>query len=280
MVLVTIEAGDFFINGFINSPVITGIYALIFSCLLLLAGSGVIREIKSLRQFKRQQKRQDKAGIILNSKVEEHLSQGKSAVNSKFDSHKFCQQITEQLPGDLQTPLEQEWADVLGQGYNDAELLALYSRQVLTKVDEKALKEIAKFSGEATVLVALSPVAIIDMALLFWRNLRMIDKIAALYGLKMGYWSRIKLIRQVFVNMVYAGASELMADFGTQMLGAELLGKLSTRFAQGLGAGMLTARLGIKTMHACRPLPFNENPPKLTAVRKEIQAQLKALLQR
>jgi len=105
----------------------------------------------------------------------------------------------------------------------------------------------------------------------------MINKIAGLYGLKLGYWSRIKLIKQVFVNMAYAGASELVADFGSDMLGAELLGKLSARFAQGLGAGMLTARLGAKTMELCRPIPF-ENKPKLTHVRKKIAQQIKSLL--
>jgi len=40
---------------------------------------------------------------------------------------------------------------------------------------------------------------------------------------------------------------------------------------------MLTARLGLKTMHLCRPIPFEENPPKLKDVRKQLIGQIKAL---
>jgi putative membrane protein len=174
---------------------------------------------------------------------------------------------------------EKLWQDALKSSHSDTELLQLYSRLVLSKVDEKAMAEIARFSTEAVVLVALSPVAIIDMLIILWRNLRMINKVAGLYGLKLGYWSRIKLIKQVFVNMVYAGASELIADFGTEMIGADLLGKLSGRLAQGLGAGMLTARLGVKTMQLCRPIPFDDKP-KLSHVRKEMLTTIKNLISR
>ncbi len=35
----------------------------------------------------------------------------------------------------------------------------------------------------------------------------------------------------------------------------DLAARLSARAAQGIGAGLLTARLGIKAMEVCRPLP-------------------------
>ena len=113
---------------------------------------------------------------------------------------------------------------------------------------------------------------------MFWRNLTMIDKIVGLYGLKLGYWSRIKLIKNVFVNMVYAGASELITDFGSDLIGADLVGKISGRMAQGVGAGLLTSRLGIKTIHLCRPIPFGQDAPMLSHVRKQIVSQIKQLL--
>ena len=36
----------------------------------------------------------------------------------------------------------------------------------------------------------------------------------------------------------------------------DLAARLSARAAQGIGAGLLTARLGIKAMEVCRPLPW------------------------
>jgi putative membrane protein len=173
---------------------------------------------------------------------------------------------------------EKTWEKIIQPEYTDIEVIDLYSKEILSSVDQKALDEVAKFSTESVVLIAISPVAIIDMMLMFWRNLRMIDKVAGLYGLKLGYWSRIRLIKHVFINMAYAGASEIIADFGADLLGADLLGKLSGRMAQGLGAGMLTARLGIKTISLCRPIPFQNQPPKLNDIRKKIIIQIKGLL--
>ncbi len=268
--VIGVETIDFFMTGFVSSPIITSVYAVILSCLVVLASSSVFSEWSTLRQFKRREKLKQQAYELL---LHNQLAKG---INS-FDVKTFCQKVSENLPCDLVSEQEQAWQDALNEQYSDSELLQLYSRLVLTKVDEKAMAEIAKFSTEAVVLVALSPVAVIDMLIILWRNLRMINKVALLYGIKLGYWSRIKLIRQVFVNMVYAGVSELIADFGSDMIGADLLGKLSGRLAQGLGAGMLTARLGVKTMQLCRPIPF-EDKPKLAHVRKEMLSTIKGLI--
>jgi putative membrane protein len=269
LAIVTIEAALFFIAGFESSPIITSFYAALFLCLALVSSRALWREVIGLKSFKAQQKVKEKALSLL----EQSDSTAKEAEH-------FCNNITQSLPCDIafdDTQEHQVWLDALAGQYSSAELLQLYSRIVLNKVDEKALNEVSKFSTEAVVLVALSPIAIVDMLIILSRNLRMINKISGLYGLKLGYWSRIKLIKQVFINMAYAGASEIISDLGSDVLGAELLGKLSTRFAQGLGAGMLTARLGIKTMQLCRPIPFDDKP-KLSSVRKKLVSQVKALI--
>lgn len=277
-VLIGVEGYEFFTVGFEQSPIITSIYAIILSCLVIMASSSIYSEWSTLRQFKRREKLKQQANNILKNNDTFPKQRDKP-----LDAATFCNNITKNLPSDLLFEKEQEqekiWQDAVNNQYSDSELLKLYSRVVLSKVDDKAMTEIARFSTEAVVLVALSPIAIVDMLIILWRNLRMINKIAGLYGIKLGYWSRIKLIRQVFINMVYAGASELIADFGTDMIGADLLGKLSGRLAQGLGAGMLTARLGVKTMQLCRPIPF-EDKPKLSHVRKEMLTTIKQLISR
>jgi len=268
-VVVAIETFYFFQQGFAQSPILATMYGVLLVGLSGIVGSTAWREYSALRQFKRQQKTQNKAKGIITPEL--------GSVN-KIDAKSLCEDISANLPCDLMSEHEQNWQQLIKDEYSDEELLKLYSREVLVVADEKALDEVAKFSTEAVVLVALSPIALVDMLLMFWRNLRMIDKIAGLYGLRIGYWSRIKLIKQVFVNMAYAGASELVIDLGADLVGAELLGKLSARMAQGLGAGMLTARLGIQTIKLCRPIPFEENTPKIAQVRKKILGQVKSLL--
>jgi len=272
--LLAIEAYDFFVTGFDNSPIITSLYALLLASLTLVSGNALWHEFIGLKQFKKRQEMKIQANEFL------LMDSEKFTAYSNQRGKDFCDNISDNLPCDLvfDCPKEQQvWHDAYASDHSSRELVKLYSRVVLSKVDEKALNEVAKFSTEAVVLVALSPVALIDMLIMLSRNLRMINKIAGIYGLKLSYWSRVKLIKQVFVNMAYAGASELVADLGSDMLGAELMGKLSARFAQGLGAGMLTARLGAKTMELCRPIPF-EDKPKLTDVRKKIALQIKRLV--
>ncbi|TLU64849.1 TIGR01620 family protein [Thalassotalea litorea] len=263
--IVIYELVDFFIAGFASSPLVTGVYALLAGSVGTIALLTLFKELRGLRQYRRQQDRQQQASDYL-----EHKGHG--------DSRKFCQKLTDKLPMDSVEVLHHKFADNLSEHFNDEEVMTLYSRQVLSEVDKQAMEQVAKFSSEAVVLVAISPIAIVDMMILLWRNLRMLDKVAGLYGIRLGYWSRISLIKQVFVNMVYAGASEIIADVGVDMLGVETLGKLSTRLAQGLGAGMLTAKLGIRTIKLCRPVPFVENPPGIKQVRRQVVAQVRQLM--
>ena len=263
--LVGIELVDFFTLGFIESPILTSLYAVVLTCVALLCSSVVIKEVKGLSQLKKREQLKER---IVNA--------------AEQDAHQvdiLCDEFSEQLSCDIDAQALEKWQQAKQNQLSDQELLSLYSKVVIHQVDQKAMAEVAKSASESVVLVALSPIALLDMFIMVWRNIKMIDKVAGLYGLKLGYWSRISLLKQVFANMIYAGASEVIADVSADMLGADLMGKLSGRLAQGLGAGMLTARLGLKTIYACRPLPFDENAPKLSHVRREVIKQIKQLAQ-
>lgn len=264
LTLAVMEFVTFISEGFQHSPISTGLYCVVFGSVLLMLSKLLVGEFSSLRQYKKQLATQHKINHIIQSDTVDTLS-----------AKALCEKITKQLPSDLSVSSSAIWEK--SEGLSESELIHLYSRNVLSKVDEKALAEVTKYASETVVLISLSPIAILDMVLMLWRNLTMLDKIAGLYGLKLTYWTRITLIKEAFKNMLYAGASELMLDFGADALGSEIIGKLSTRMAQGLGAGMLTARLGLKTMHVCRPIPF-EKPPKLSSLRKHVLQQIKALL--
>ena len=265
LAVVSVELVNFFIVGMAESPIITSLYGIVILSIGILTGSALFKELAGLSQLKRRNSLREQINQALD---------GDKAINADV----LCQSVTDSLPSDLAAEQVENWQQTIESEYSNEELLALYSRNMLAETDQKALAEVAKYSSESVVLVALSPVALLDMMIMLWRNLKMVDKVAGLYGLRLGYWSRIKLVKQVISNMLYAGASEVIADVSTDMLGADLLGKLSGRLAQGLGAGMLTARLGLKTIYLCRPMPFDENAPKLSQVRQEVVKQIKSLL--
>ncbi|WP_031208600.1 YcjF family protein [Halomonas huangheensis] len=162
--------------------------------------------------------------------------------------------------------------------HDGQDISSLVEHHLLAPRDREARRLISRMSGETAVMVAVSPMTLVDMALVAWRHLAMIDRLCRLYGLELGYGARVRLLRSVLYQMAFAGATELAADASMQMLSLDLAGRLSTRAAQGLGVGLLGARLGLRTQRLVRPLAFaSEDRPRLTDLRKEVWQQLRRM---
>ncbi|WP_169770819.1 YcjF family protein [Escherichia coli] len=161
----------------------------------------------------------------------------------------FCEKLAQQAGIDQSHPALQRWYASIHETQNDREVV--------------------------------SPLALVDMAFIAWRNLRLINRIATLYGIELGYYSRLRLFKLVLLNIAFAGASELVREVGMDWMSQDLAARLSTRAAQGIGAGLLTARLGIKAMELCRPLPWiDDDKPRLGDFRRQLIGQVKETLQK
>ena len=185
-----------------------------------------------------------------------------------------CLDIADTLPPGYENAIAL-WQHSIDEHHTDKEVLSLFEQQVIAKVDQAALAKVMRNAGASSVMIAVSPFALLDMAIVLWRNIRMMQQVSEVYGVHLGYWGRVALIRQVFHSMLYAGAAEIISDAGNYALGASLTGKLSTRIAQGMGAGVLTARIGLNAIHSCRPLPWlSVKRPGLNQLSKKILADL------
>ena len=193
----------------------------------------------------------------------------------------FCEKLAQRAGLDSGNPALQRWQASLHDTHNDSEVVALYARLVQPQLDREARREISRCAAESTLMIAVSPLALVDMAFIAWRNLRLVNRIAQLYGIELGYFSRLRLFKLVLLNIAFAGASELVREVGMDWMSQDLAARLSARAAQGIGAGLLTARLGIKAMELCRPLPWLEDDkPRLRDFRRELINQLKESVQR
>ncbi|GAA3900729.1 YcjF family protein [Halomonas cibimaris] len=162
--------------------------------------------------------------------------------------------------------------------HSGTETLALLDHHLIAPRDREARRLISRMCGETAVMVAVSPLTLVDMALVAWRNLAMIDRICRLYGLELGYASRLRLFKTVLANMAFAGASELASEAGMDMLSLDMTGRLSARAGQGLSVGLLSARLGLRAMRLCRPLAFAPGQqPRIGDLRRELWHQLRRL---
>jgi putative membrane protein len=115
---------------------------------------------------------------------------------------------------------------------NDREVVTLYSHMVQPVLDAQARRELAVLRRNP-LMIAVSPLALVDMAFIAWRNLRLINRIANLYGIELGYYSRLRLFKLVLLNIAFAGASELVREVGWTGC-RRIWRRVSARAAQGL----------------------------------------------
>lgn len=257
------QTGQWIYDSWINSDWIA-LGAASAGGLIVVAGIGsVITEWRRIYRLRQRADERDKAKELLYS-------------HAMGNGRPFCEKLAKQAGIGSQHPALIRWQSELHDTHNDKEVLALYSQLVQPILDKQARAEISRSAAESTLMIAVSPLAMVDMAFIGWRNIRLINRIAEIYGIELGYYSRLKLFRLVLVNIAFAGATELVREVGMDWLSQDLAARLSTRAAQGIGAGLLTARLGIKAMELCRPLPWiDDNKPKLGDFRKELIGKLK-----
>lgn len=158
------------------------------------------------------------------------------------------------------TPLNTGFQQAIQQvdsAYNDQEIIRFVSERALAHQDAAAKKCIKEFSTQSGLLVALSPYATFDMLLVGWRNLKMLQQLAEIYGIAPGAATQWKLLGQVLHNIAFTGLSELLIDAGTQAVSTSVTAQISARASQGIGAGLFTLRTGTKAIELCRPLPLN-----------------------
>lgn len=135
-------------------------------------------------------------------------------------------------------------------------LLSLAERELLTTLDAEARLAIEGAARQVATVTALVPLALADVAMALVANLRMIRRIAEIYGGRSGSFGSLRLLRRVFASLLAAGALALTDDMIGSVAGGGVLSKLSRRFGEGVVNGALTARVGVAAMELCRPLPF------------------------
>jgi putative membrane protein len=140
-----------------------------------------------------------------------------------------------------------------------SELLRLTERTLVAPLDPEARAIVASSAKRVSVVTAVSPGALIDMLFVGAENLRMLRRLATLYGARPGTLSLLKLARMVVTHIVLTGGIALGDDVIQQVIGHGLTAKLSARLGEGLFNGALTTRIGIAAIDVCRPLPYLES---------------------
>ena len=144
-------------------------------------------------------------------------------------------------------------------------LLALAETELLAPLDKAARREVEAAARQVATVTAVVPLALADVAVALTANLRMIRRVAEIYGGRSGTLGGWRLLRTVLTHLVATGAVAVGDDLIGSVAGGGVLSKISRRFGEGVINGALTARVGIAAMEVCRPLPFRAAPrPSVT----------------
>ncbi len=161
----------------------------------------------------------------------------------------------------------QRLADRQGDVFDPDALLGLAETELLRPLDEAATKEIEAAARQVATITALVPLALADVVTALTANMRMIRRIATIYGGRGGTLGSWRLIRAVLSHLVATGAVAVGDDMLGSVAGGGILSKLSRRFGEGLINGALTARVGVAAMEVCRPLPYlTQKKPSVSAL--------------
>ena len=146
-------------------------------------------------------------------------------------------------------------------------MIALTERSLFAPLDAMARREIEAASRTVAGATALIPLALADVLTALSMNVRMIRRIAEIYGAHAGFFGSWRLLRSVATHLLATGAVAVGDDVIHSVVGGSALARVSRRFGEGVINGALTARVGIAAMEVCRPLPFAALPrPKVTNV--------------
>ena len=135
-------------------------------------------------------------------------------------------------------------------------LLETAERDVLGALDETARAEIEAACRQVATITAIVPLTLADVFVALTANLRMIRKLAVIYGGRSGRLGSWRLMRAVAAHLVATGAVGIADDMIGAVAGGGAVARISRRFGEGVINGALTVRVGLAAMDVCRPLPF------------------------
>ncbi|WP_371168607.1 YcjF family protein [Aliiroseovarius sp. 2305UL8-7] len=156
-----------------------------------------------------------------------------------------------------------------GDAFDADTLFAVAEAELMTPLDAAALKEVEAAARQVATVTAIVPLALADVATALTANIRMIRRVAEIYGGRSGAFGSWRLTRAVMAHLVATGAVAIGDDMIGSLAGGGVLSKLSRRFGEGVVNGALTARVGVAALEVCRPLPFGKGKrPSVTGIVK------------
>ncbi len=151
------------------------------------------------------------------------------------------------------------------------DLVGLAETELMTPLDREARRLVLASAKRVSLVTAISPRALVDVLFVLAENLRLIRRLATLYGGRPGTFGFLRLTRRAISHLAITGGMAAGESLFQQVLGHGIAARISTRLGEGVINGVLTARIGLAAIDVCRPLPFVvARPPRLNDIVAEL----------
>lgn len=155
--------------------------------------------------------------------------------------------------------------------------LAIAERELLAPLDAQAKRAIAAAAKQVSLVTAVSPRAIVDVAFVIFAAVRLLRTLARIYGGRPGLFGFLRLAKAALNHLAVTGGVAVGDSLMQQVLGLGLAARISAKLGEGVLNGLMTARFGLAALSVCRPLPFvREEPPKIGDVAGELVSRAEA----
>lgn len=156
----------------------------------------------------------------------------------------------------------------LGDAIIDApDRLAIAERELLAPLDKEARRIVAHAAKQVSLVTAISPRAIVDVAFVLYACVRLVRRIAQLYGGRPGFLGFLRLSGNVLSHLTLTSGIAVGDGLIQQVMGLGLAARVSAKLGEGVLNGLLTARVGLSAIAVCRPMPFMAvEPPAFSDV--------------
>ncbi len=136
------------------------------------------------------------------------------------------------------------------------DLLILAERELLGPLDLAARSLIMDSAKRVSLVTAISPRAVVDLAFVLMENLRLLRRLADLYGGRPGTLGFLGLAGRVVTHLGITGGMAIGDTLVQQLVGQGLAARISARLGEGVVNGLLTARIGLAALDLVRPMPW------------------------
>ena len=233
-----------------------GAIGAVFAALFLIGVAGLaIRELAALARQSRI--------------VELHAALARARADDDRDAaRKLVARLAALYAGRAETARARAEVEEARRGIVDGrDLIDVAERALLRPIDAKAQAEIAAAARRVSLVTAISPRALLDVIFVLAQIIRLVRRIAELYGGRPGFLGFIKLARSIGAHIAITGGMAVGDSLLQQIVGHGIASRISARMGEGVLNGLLTARVGLSALAVCRPAPFAiDKPPGVAEV--------------